>query len=214
MSPVNQDCTKIRQHLALFAGRDLEQALCLLVEAHLAGCGTCSAELSRTLAARERIGVFGAQTTRGLEAIDLWPAVRESWAREREAARTEVAALNLSRSHSTRRRWIPVSLAAAAAAAALFTALRWGIGDTAPDARAFGPGAAHGPQAPHDTENVAKNVVPAIEAEPVSNGSLRRAGPGEERLRDSSAPLIFPRAWHERAGAGQSNSLAGDDGLR
>ncbi|HTF91340.1 MAG TPA: zf-HC2 domain-containing protein [Planctomycetota bacterium] len=210
MSTVNQDCPKIRQHLALFAGRDLEEPLCRLVEAHLAACGACSAELSRTLAARERISVLGAQTARGLDAIDLWPAVRESWAREREAARTEVAALNLSRPHSTRRRWIPVSLAAAAAAIALFTALHWGIGDAQP----FAPGAPQGPQAPGNTENVAQNVDLVPAAEPVSNGSLRRAGPGEERLRDSSAPLIFPRSWHERTGAGQPNSLAGDDSLR
>ena len=198
MSTVNHDCPNVRQHLALYAGRDLEAALCTQVEQHLAGCDACRDELAITLAARERIRVFGAETAQGLEAVDLWPAVRDSWAREQLATREEVAALNLSRPRSMRRYWLPISLAAAAA---LFFALRSAL---TPDAITE-----------DKTPNVVEHVAPNIEVQPAAAGSLRRASPGEERLRDSSVPLFGPsRFGNNRAGTTEPNSLAGDDGLR
>ena len=209
MSNVNQDCQKLHQHLALYAGRDLEEPLCEELEQHLAGCGVCRAELAKTLAARERIGVFGAQNSLGLDALDLWPAVRTAWLREREATRIEVALLNhMARPRALRRRWIPVALAAAAA---LVITLGWALdlgSKTAPSNLVLTPVAGSAPQFVLNTPG---NAV----IEPFAAGSLRRAAPGEERLRDSSAPLQLPRrAWPTSGGGETPNSLAGDDGLR
>lgn len=206
MSAMNQDCPKIRQHLALYAGRDLEEPLCVQVEQHIAGCGACREELCKTLAARERIGVFGALSARDLDAVDLWPGIRESWNREREAARSEVAALNAIRPRASRRRWLSISLAAAAV---LVIFLRWSLVHESPIA----PPIAHVPPQSNARGNVAVNTSPNAPVAPVVNdGSLRRAGPGEERLRDSSAPLLLPlRSWTSRAGNDTPNSLAGDD---
>jgi anti-sigma factor RsiW len=207
MSTLNQECPKIRQHLALYAGRDLEEPLCAQVEQHLAGCSACREEFGRTSAARERIRVFGVQTARDLESVELWPLVRESWTREREALETEVAALNLSRPRSTLRRWLPLSLAAAAA---LVIALGWAM---SPD-QLLNSGEGVNPPGVH-APKLADNSGPMLPAQAVSTGSLRRAGPGEERLRDSSAPLFMPmRSLQDRAGTDSTNSLVGDDGLR
>lgn len=215
MSTVNQDCPKVRQHLVLFAGRDLEEPLCAQVEQHLAGCAACRAELEATLAARERIGVFGAHNERGLDSVDLWPAVRASVQSEREAARTEVAtlhqALRASKPRAALRRWLPLSLAAAAA---LVIAL--GLLQESPPSLPDQP-VAGTPVPP--TPNVATNDG-GVRVEPISSGSLRRAGPDDERLRDFSAPFplqprsIFRGPGLPRTGNDASNSLAGDDGLR
>jgi len=210
MSNVNQDCTKIRQQLALFAGRDLEENLCGQVEQHLGGCEACRAELSKTIAARERIALFGSSNAQGLEALDLWPAVRASWSSERVALETEAAALNLSRPRSRVRRWLPLALAAAAA-----LVIYWGW-EAAPSL-SIEPVAPPLAQNPIESEDVASHsdvADPTLVVDPLPQGSLRRAGPNEERLRDSSLPLGLPLRSLIRPAGDTQNSLAGDDGLR
>lgn len=209
MSTVNQDCTKIRQHLALYAGRDLEESVCVQVEQHLSGCGACRAELGKTFAARERIAVLGAETQRGLESAALWPAVREAWLREREIERTEVASLDLSRPRA-KRRLLPLSLAAAAAVAAFWLGSHWHLFPGEPAENVVVDDGASPPR----QGDIA--ITPQGAAvQPVGTGSLRRAEPGEERLRDSSLPLEFaPHAWRTRGDPRAPNALAGDDGLR
>ncbi|HUR29408.1 MAG TPA: zf-HC2 domain-containing protein [Planctomycetota bacterium] len=213
MSTLNQECPKVRQHLVLFAGRDLEEPLCTQVEQHLAGCAACRAELDLLLDARRRIGVFGAQNARGLDAVDLWPEVSAAVRREREAARSEVAALHLalraSKPRAALRRWLPLSLAAAAAlviALGFLFESRTNVPDVTVPPVVVTPPAVPAP-------SVAVNG--GVRVETVSSGSLRRAGPDDVRLRDSSAPFALqPRSRIQRAGNDSSNSLAGDDGLR
>lgn len=211
-----QECSKVRQHLVLFAGRDLEEPLCAQVEQHLAGCAACRVELELSLAAQRRIAVFGAQNARGLDAVDLWPAVRASVRSERETARTEVAALassglalRASKPRAASRRWLPLSLAAAAALAIALGFLY----EPQPEVpEVIGPPVAGTPHV-LPAPDVATNG--GVRVEPVSSGSLRRAGPDDERLRDFSAPFTLqPRSKLPRTGNDSSNSLAGDDGLR
>lgn len=204
MSHANENCTKIRQQLALYAGRDLEEPLCVEVEQHLGECASCRAELARAGAARERIAVLGAQTARGLESVDLWPALGERWTRERVAAKPAAAAAiaGAPRAKSgTWRRWVPLSLAAAAA---LAVALRWNSEPAAPTTPPF----SHIVDPALPPEDVASNLKAD---ESLQSGALRRAAPGEERLRDSSSPL---RPWPGRGSQDTPNSLAGDKDLR
>ncbi len=200
MSQPNLDCPKIQKHLALYAGRDLEQPLCLEVEAHLALCAGCRDELARSVAGRERIAVLGEETSRALKSIELWPALNQRLAQERAALRPAAAftdAAPRSRPNVLRRRWIPISIAAAAA---LMLSLRWGFDTQAPPT--FVPAA--NPIVP--AEAVAKNQSAAE----LPAGALRRANPGEERLRDSSAPLDGRQGQGRPFDArGEPNSLAG-----
>ncbi len=200
MSQPNLDCPKIQKHLALYAGRDLEEALCREVEAHLAECAGCRDELSRAASGRERIAVLGRETSRRLESVDLWPALNQRLAQERAALRPAAALANAAPRalpNVLRRRWIPISIAAAAA---LMLSLNFGFDTQAPPT--FIP--AVSPIVPAET--IAKNE-PAAE---LPAGVLRRAKPGEERLRDSSAPLDGRLGQGLPVDArGEPNSLAG-----
>ncbi len=200
MSQPNLDCSKIQKHLALYAGRDLEEPLCLEVEAHLALCAGCREELARSVSGRERIAVLGQETSRALKSVELWPALNQRLAQERAALRPAAAlahAVARTRPNVLRRRWIPISVAAAAA---LVLSLQWGLDTEAPPI--FIPAA--GPIVP--AEAVARNQPDAM----LPAGALRRAKPGEERLRDSSAPLDGRLGQGLPFDArGEPNSLAG-----
>ncbi len=200
MSQANLDCPKIQKHLALYAGRDLEEPLCLEVEAHLALCAGCRDELARAASGRERIAVLGRESSRGLESVDLWPALNQRLVQERAALRPAAALADgvaRKRPNALRRRWIPLSIAAAAA---LLLSLQWGLETEAPPT--FLP--AVSPIVP--AEKVAKNQSAAQ----LPAGALRRAKPGEERLRDSSAPLDGRLGQGLPVDArGEPNSLAG-----
>jgi hypothetical protein len=211
MSHATENCPKIRQHLALYAGRDLEEPLCVEVERHLAECESCRIELARAGQARERIAVLGVQTARGVEAIDLWPALGERWASEKSAA-TRAPSRTPRRS---RRILIPLALAAAAA---LVIAQLW---NSEPASQAVPPISHVADPIVVPVEDVAQHAPGAQRAldEPgtddLQSGGLRRAAPGEERLRDSSAPFGLPLApWLRRAAQDTPNSLAGNNDLR
>jgi anti-sigma factor RsiW len=178
----------------------LESALGEQVEAHLAACAECRAELSRAQAARERIAVFGAQSAKDVEAVDLWPALDRR-------LRTERALPSVRKSpRSTMLRrvsWLALPLAAAAA---LLMTLDLGQpSDVAPNGvDSAAPGA----------PALATNAAAAAEGESTSAqpGGLRRAGPGDERLRDSSRELDGSLRTRLRpVGPAAGNSLAGDD---
>lgn len=212
MNHANEHCPKIRQHLALYAGRDLEQPLCVEVERHLAECESCRVELAQAAAARARIAVLGAETARAVESIELWPALGERWVSERANAKP-AAALSAPRA-APRRIWIPVSLAAAAA---LMIALNWSSEPEAPVA----PPISHVVDPSVPIEDVATNAPgadvlgpDALQPDVLKNVGLRRAAPGEERLRDSSAPFGMPRSLLRRGSQDTPNSLAGDNDLR
>ena len=214
MSQAKLDCPKIQNHLALYAGRDLEQPLCLEVEAHLLACESCRRELARAAVGRERIAVLGSETSRALafESADLWPAMKLRLAEERASSRTAAALVPvapLAARSFARRRGLPLSIAAAAA---LLLSLQFGSAPKEAQPQSFLPALGSPALAPIvPAESVATNKP--VETAPAVG--LRRALPGEERLRDSSAPLDGRLGSGLRLGAqDEPNSLAADTGLR
>ncbi len=200
MTQVTMDCPKARQHLALFAGRDLEEALSLDLERHLEQCATCQNELMQVRAARERIAVLGAQTAAEMQSVDLWPALRERLAAE---TRSQSSAAARGGMWPAVRRWIPISIAAAAL---VVISVRWSMDPM--DSVSAPPGVVAVESvnsAAVEAPNLASTPAPQVQ---IPTGMLRPAGPGDERLRDLSRPW-----WHE-GGAGAPNALVGDSGLR
>jgi hypothetical protein len=233
MTHANLDCPKTRQHLTLYAGRDLEEALCAAVERHLEGCEPCRRELASTLAARERFAHLRTETARAAESVDLWPGVRARWASSRaepvanapssaprpaehRPAAQRPAAPSRGAPTWARRAWLPTSLAAAAV---LVVAFRSGFApDPAPNSPPIsGPGSApiSGIVTHEHGASVAGGEEPAAPVIPGVDGALRRAQPGDERLRDSSAPFDALRPGRLlRDGRAAPNSLASDQDLR
>jgi len=203
MNQPSLDCTSAHPHLALHAGGDLESALAQQVEAHLAGCANCSAELGRAKLARERIALLAQADPEGLDSLDLWPALSQRLAAERaaaDAARASTAARGRP-SRLRRAGWFALPLAAAAALLLMF---QRGETPLTPPAGS--------PPSPLPSVELATHL--GIETQATPNG-LRRAAPGEERLRDSARPLDAQvNGLLRRAAPGAPNALAGDDGLR
>lgn len=215
MSSTNLACTSARPHLALHAGGDLEPALAEQVEAHLVGCAACRAELVRAQLGRQRIAMLAQSSLDGLESVDLWPALRQRLISERERAseRREPVAEERDSVHAASRRvgsrlrrvgWLALPLAAAAALLLMFNR-----GEAPLIVPAGSP-----PSALPAAALAANSGVDMQAPQPTPQG-LRRAAPGDERLRDSARPMDPPSSGLLRRGdPGSPNALAGDDGLR
>lgn len=215
MSHPRLDCPQARQHLTLFAGQDLDFELQGAVEQHLAGCESCGRELEAMRACRDHIGVLGAHTARAVEAVDLWPALVSSLRQEAatEPARSAEAPRPRAPRSGRRRTWIPASLAAAAL---LLLGLRIGLpGEEGPrpGPAAGGPSAdvaATPPTNSSGAQGVAAAGQEATAAGAPPSGTLRRAGPADERLRDSSTPFGLQRVpWSSDSLLGRPGTAGG-----
>lgn len=194
MRPDQTLCDDVLALIPLHVGGDLEPEWTERVARHLERCDSCTAELERARAARAPFAMLRAEAD-GWSAVDVWDGVRSELAREGLLAPS--SPLPAAPRRVTRAPLVPLGRLAAAAgilALGLWAAF---AGETPPNAGSPGPG-------PVSLEG-AGSEAPVIRAMPVSTGGLagtvgddpiepmagglRRAQPGEERLRDLSRPF-------------------------
>jgi anti-sigma factor RsiW len=204
--PGTSACTAVRGYLPLYAGGDLDTAQMLAVSAHLEGCPPCAAEARAAEAARRAIRTL-AERRDG--EIDVWASVRAELAAEGWLG-ARAARVSAGTPGARARRVARVGFAALATAAALAAGFRLLTGGGPETVERDGPRPA--PLAGIDVQApvvpVATPALPQVDGVP---GGLRRAGPGEERLRYRALPF----GERERGGAADGGwSLAGDRQLK
>lgn len=181
-------CNDVRAHLPLHVGGDLEDPLAEAVRAHVAGCAPCGRALTAARRSREALLIARVEAPEGL---DVWPAVAEALALEGRIAAAPRRP-RASAAGAPWRRWAAVAGGALAAGVLGLVALGPGSG-TAPTPEP-GPIRAVGLE-PLVYSQGAQDTARGPDAALVPVG-LRRAGDGEERLRDGALPVRYLQNPH------------------